>query len=314
VDEFDLIRRYFQWPPADPDVLIGVGDDGAVMRPAADKDLIAVVDTCVAGVHFPEALDPADIGYRAVVVNVSDIAAMGGLPRWMTMALTLDATDEAWLDRFARGVANAGSKYSVDLVGGDITRGGQKVISVQIIGDVEAGRALTRDGAEEGDYIYVSGTPGDAALGLSVIEGGAATGPHFDYLAQRFVRPSARLALAQHIAPIATAAIDLSDGLYADLGKLLAASGVAGEIELGSLPLSSAMRAVAGEEDALQFALGGGDDYELCFTSPEGALHPDNHAGTTITRIGRVFEGEGLRCLRNGEAFLYESAGYRHFQ
>jgi thiamine-monophosphate kinase len=315
VDEFEIIRRYFARTPSDASVLIGVGDDGAVMRPAPGRDLVSVVDTCVAGVHFLTSLDPADIGYRAVAVNVSDMAAMGARPRWMTMALTLDKADDEWLDGFARGVFEAGSRYGTALVGGDITHGAEKVISIQVTGDVEAGKAMTRDGAAPGDDIYVSGTPGDAALGLSIIESGAPSGEHADYLVRRFTRPSPRLALGQRIAGIASAAIDLSDGLFADLDKLLAASGVAGEIELDALPRSDAMGAVVSSDDALRFALGGGDDYELCFTAAEPSIVDiAQEAGTRITRIGGVVEGAGLHCTHSGERYAYESPGYRHFR
>jgi thiamine-monophosphate kinase len=315
VDEFEIIRRYFTRSSSDPDVLLGVGDDGAVMRPAPGRDLVTVVDTTVAGVHFPEALDPADVGYRAVSVNVSDIAAMAGRPRWMTMALTLDEADDEWLEAFARGVYDAGAEYGVELVGGDITHGGGKVISIQITGDVEAGKALTRTAAKPGDGIFVSGTPGDAALGLSIIESGAPSGDHVNYLVRRFSRPTARVALGQRIAATASAAIDLSDGLFADLGKLLAASGVAGEIELAKLPLSDAMSATVSRDDALYFALGGGDDYELCFTSRDDAVEmAGENSGIAVTRIGRVIEGAGLGCTLDGERYQYESPGYRHFE
>ena len=315
MDEFEIIRRCFSRAPSDESVLIGVGDDGAVMRPAPGRDLVSVVDTCVAGVHFPASLDPADIGYRAVAVNVSDIAAMGARPRWMTMALTLDAADNAWLDGFARGVFEAGARFGTELVGGDITHGAEKVISIQITGDVTAGKMLTRGGAAAGDDIYVSGTPGDAALGLSIIESGAPSGEHADYLVRRFTRPSPRLALGQRIADSASAAIDLSDGLFADLDKLLAASGAAGEIDLDTLPRSDAMGAMVGSGDALTFALGGGDDYELCFTAADPSIVGiAQEAGTRITRIGGVVEGEGLHCTRGGERYDYESPGYRHFR
>ena len=207
MDEFEIIRRYFSGVPSDQSVLIGVGDDGAVMRPGTGRDLVAVVDTCVAGVHYPISLDPADIGYRAVAVNVSDIAAMGARPRWMTMALTLDEADDAWLDGFARGIFDAGAQYGVELVGGDITHGVEKVISIQVTGDVETGKALTRGGAAPGDDIYVSGTPGDAALGLSIIESGAPSGEYVNYLVRRFTRPSPRLLLGQRIADAASAAL-----------------------------------------------------------------------------------------------------------
>lgn len=314
MDEFEIIRRYFTPVSTDPAVRIGVGDDGAVLRVAPDRDLVTVVDTMVADVHFPLSLPPADVGYRAVAVNLSDIAAMGGRARWMTLALTLAQADPDWLEQFSRGLLEAADEAAVILVGGDMTRGEQTVMSVQITGDIPSGQALTRSGARPGDGIFVTGTVGDAAAGLASLQDGTSSDAA-QFLARRFARPTARLAVGQWLLTRASAAIDLSDGLFTDLGKLLTASGVAGNIEVGDIPLSPQMRSAANADEALQYALAGGDDYELCFTARDDALpHEGMIAGVAFTRIGRVGGGKGLSCTRGGRAYAFSSHGYRHFE
>ncbi|MDX1403903.1 MAG: thiamine-phosphate kinase [Woeseiaceae bacterium] len=316
MDEFEIIRRYFVRASSDSDIRIPIGDDGAVLQPSPDHDLVSVVDTLVSGVHFPESLEPADVGYRSVVVNLSDVAAMGARPRWMTLALTLREASHAWLERFAQGLFEAADEYAVTLVGGDTTRGSETVISVQILGDVRPGSALTRSGAAPGDGIFVTGCVGDAAAGLSILQSGAADSEDVDYLVRRFARPSARVAVGAAIAEFAHAAIDVSDGLYGDLEKMLLASGVAGSLELSKLPLSPQLTRLVKRDDALQFALSGGEDYELCFTAdPDAAAIEElaEHLGVAISRIGGVNEGNGITCLSDGRPFDYSHPGYRHF-
>lgn len=315
MDEFEIINRFFARPVTDEAIAVGIGDDGAVLRPAPGRDLLTVVDTTVCGVHFPETLAADAVGYRAVAVNVSDIAAMGGRPRWMTLALTLREADPAWLDAFAAGVFEAADTWDVTLVGGDTTHGGELVVSVQVIGDVEAGTALTRAGARPGDAIYVSGTPGDAAAGLSLLQSGGPAEGSGRYLVDRFLRPGARVALGQQLRLMANAAIDVSDGLYTDIEKLLATSGVAGRLDLDAVPMSPEILSLVSAEDAMRFALTGGDDYELCFTASEEALGDGAElAGVRVTRIGRVSEGSGLSCALNGEPYSFHDDGYRHFR
>lgn len=316
MDEFEIIRRYFARESSGEGIRVGIGDDGAVLIPAHDRDLISVVDTLVSGIHYPETLAPADIGYRAVAVNLSDVAAMGARPRWMTLALTLESAEPDWLEGFARGLFEAADEHALALVGGDTARGEQTVISVQIIADVDPGKAMLRAGAEEGDAIYVTGTVGDAAAGLSILQSGLPGSDDVDYLIRQFTRPAARIEAGAAIAAVAHAAIDLSDGLYADLEKLLAASGVAGSLELADIPLSSQITNLMDEDDALRFALGGGDDYELCFTTSaaeDKIADISERAGVSITRLGQVLEGSGLKCTRNGDEYDYQDAGYRHF-
>lgn len=317
LDEFELIRRYFRHAAADDSVVLGVGDDGAVLQPQAGRELVTVIDTLVEDVHFPTDLAADAIGYRAVAVNLSDIAAMGARPRWMTLALTLDDANEAWLEKFSDGLFAAAAPHAVSLVGGDTTRGRQKVISIQVTGDIEPGRSITRAGAAVGDSIYVSGSLGDAAAGLSFIKARDVSSEDKKLLADRFCRPTARLALGQALAGIASAAIDVSDGLYADLGKLLEKSQVGASIDTENIPLSGALVNTCGTDAALQFALAGGDDYELCFT-----VHPDNEqtaimraqqCNVSIARIGELEAGNSLSCTRAGTAFEFEHGGYRHF-
>ena len=232
MDEFELIRRYFVRPPDEAGgVRVGVGDDGAVLEPSKGRALVAVVDTLVEGVHWPAELPPADVGFRAVAVNVSDVAAMGGWPRWMTLALTLAEADERWLDEFTAGLFQAAEQFGTALVGGDTTRGAQTVVTVQVTGEVDPVHVLTRSGARPGDGLYVTGTTGDAAAGLRLLgTRSEASEADREYLVARFARPRVSLDFAVSIARIASAAIDVSDGLYADAAKLLAAC--IGEIAL----------------------------------------------------------------------------------
>ena len=234
----------------------------------------------------------------------------------MTLALTLESAEPDWLEGFARGLFEAADEHALALVGGDTTRGEQTVIIVQIIGDVDPGKAMLRAGAQPGDAIYVTGTVGDAAAGLSILQSGLPGSDDVDYLIRQFTRPAARIEAGAAIAAVAHAAIDLSDGLYSDLEKLLAASGVAGSLELADIPLSSQITNLMDEDDALRFALGGGDDYELCFTTSaneDKIADISERAGVSITRLGQVLEGSGLRCTRNGDEYDYQDAGYRHF-
>lgn len=307
MDEFELIDRYFSRPANSPAVVAGVGDDGAVLRPAAGRELVTVIDTMVAGTHFPAAMAADDIGYRAVAINLSDIAAMGAEPRWMTLALTLVEADPDWLEAFAAGLYEAAAEWGVALVGGDTTRGDQLVISVQMEGDLEPGTAVYRSGAKPGDTIFVTGTVGDAAAGLSRF---SAT-PRDDYLVRRFARPTARVGVGRSLAGVAHAAIDVSDGLVGDLCKVLDASGAGAELDLQRLPLSKQLVAAVGRAQALEYALRGGDDYELCFTLPEPALPAAIAA--EVTAIGRVTNEPGLVCRDGDRLVAVDDAGYRHF-
>ncbi len=305
VDEFELIRRYFDRGAAGVGIPVGIGDDGAVLVPTPGLEQVQVIDTLVEGVHFPGLTAPEDIGYRAVAVNLSDIAAMGAVPRWMTLALTLGPVDEAWVEAFAAGLFEAAAEFGVALVGGDTTSGKSVVATVHISGEVEAGCALLRSGAQPGDSVFVSGTFGDAAGALALI----ARGDSDVDLSRRFRRPSPRLALGRQLVGRASAAIDVSDGLLGDLRKLLEASGAGARVDVEKVPLSGALRARFDADEQRRLALTGGDDYELCFTGPGEAL-----AGLDgVTAIGRITGSAGLECRLDGAIVDFDDSGYRHF-
>ncbi len=308
MDEFELIQKYFVRPDEGRGVVTGIGDDGAVLRPDAGRELISVIDTLVAAVHFPQDIDAADLGYRAVAVNLSDIAAMGACPRWMTLALTIPDANEHWVSRFAEGLHAAAAEHGVALVGGDTTQGDNVVVSVQITGDVVEGGAIHRSGAATGDAIFVTGTVGDAAAGLELLK----VGQGDDFLSARFLRPAARVAFGQSLVGVASAAIDVSDGLYTDLQKLLSASGVGAELDIECLPLSDALQSKFDLESQRRFALSGGDDYELCFTALKDVLIDANDL--RVTQIGVITDGEELVCRDACGIVEYDDSGYRHFQ
>ncbi len=304
LSEFTLIYRYFSALGRGPAVDLSVGDDCAILHLDAGERLATSVDTMVEGVHFPADSFPEDIGFRAVAVAASDLAAMGARPIAMTLALTLPAADELWLHAFSQGIAAAASEFRLPLVGGDTTRG-PLTITVQVMGALPLDRALLRGGARPGDGLYVSGFLGDAAAALAVLAGDWRPAPaHQQYLLDRFNRPRARLELGMALLGSASAAIDISDGLLADAGHIAAASGVRLRIDPGLLPLSAALASHADPAQARRWALTGGDDYELCFCLPAGA---DTPAG--CTRIGWVERGSGVDCGLD----LGGNTGYQHF-
>jgi len=302
--EFSLIDRYFSGLGSGKSVDLAVGDDCAILRLAADERVAASVDTQVAGVHFPAQALPGDIAYRAVSAAASDLAAMGARPLGMTVALTIPEADEPWLSAFSKGLEDAVRVYDLPLVGGDTTRGPLSV-SVQVMGALPQDRALLRSGARVGDAVFVSGTLGDAAGALAVLQGRWQPEPaHADYLLDRFNRPRARIDLGRELLDSATAAIDLSDGLLADAGHIAKASGVRLCIEPDLVPLSSALSSRSDRDAILEWSLAGGDDYELCFCLAPGEAPPSG-----CTRIGRVESGAGVDC---GRAIDF-SPGYQHF-
>ncbi|HFD79356.1 MAG TPA: thiamine-phosphate kinase [Gammaproteobacteria bacterium] len=313
LSEFDIIEQFFRRPPRRNDVVLGIGDDAALLEVPQGQLLVSAVDTLVAGRHFPPQADPFDIGYKSLAVNLSDLAAMGAMPAWATLALTLPQATDDWLEAFAGGFFGLAREHGVELVGGDTTRGPLSV-SVQLQGFVEPQRVLRRAGARPGQAILVSGTPGDAAWALKQWQAGQAVDP---LLLQRLNRPQPRVALGRSLGGVATAAIDVSDGLLADLGHLLAASGCAATLWIERLPRSAAL-AVHAFDDTLAYQLGGGDDYELCFTVDFSRLDEvaelARQAGTTVTEIGRVEEGTGIRCLHeDGRRYRPERVGFDHF-
>ena len=306
VDEFELIERFFNRRVSSPGVAVGIGDDGAVLQPSPGHDQVQVIDTLVEGVHFPADSQAEDIAYRAVAVNLSDIAAMGARPCWMTLALTMPPKNDQWLAGFASGLFAAAGEFDVALVGGDTTSGDAVVATVHITGEVQSGKALLRSGAKVGDTIFVTGTMGDAAAGLELLGRGESD----SFLTHRFLRPRARIESGCGLVGRASAAIDVSDGLVGDLKKLLDASGVGAELDIDCVPMSDAIKAHFDESQRTRFALTGGDDYELCFTARQDVV-----AGIAdITAIGKVTGGPGLICRQNGVIVEWADSGYRHFQ
>ena len=320
--EFDLIELIRQrTAQSRDDVRLGIGDDAAVLAVPAGQELAVAIDTLVEGVHFPRGTAAADIGWKALAVNLSDLAAMGASPAWALLSLTLPAGDAAFVEGFVDGFSQLAQPHRLALVGGDTTRG-PLAISVVVHGFVPPGKALTRSSARVGDAVLVTGTLGDAAAGLHAVQqlspsdDGQAT--LRDYLIGRLNRPTPRLAAGIALRGQAHACVDISDGLLADLGHICVASGVGAEIEAALLPRSSALLELYDEASALRFALSGGDDYELCFTVPASRLaqvQADlSRLGCGVTRIGRIVEGEGVRVRGDdGEWLDTPQSGWEHF-
>ncbi len=315
MSEFDLIRRFFSAAGSPrEDVALGVGDDCALLRVPPGSELAVSIDTLVAGAHFLGDCDPAGLGHKCLAVGLSDLASMGAEPAWATLALTLPRADVDWISGFASGFSDLALNAGVALVGGDTTRG-PLTISVQVQGFVPAGQAITRGGAGPGDLVCVSGTPGDAGLALRGLQMGRTVS---DYLRDRLERPSPRIALGLALRGLATAAIDVSDGLAADLGHVLEQSGVGAEIELESLPLSPEVARLVAEDGDWDLPLASGDDYELCFTLPpdrRGELERIANACRCALRvIGRVIPGARADFrLSDGSAWRSARAGFDHF-
>jgi len=315
VDEFDLIRRFFRRPAVRAETRLGIGDDAALLAPPPGQTLVATVDTMVAGVHFFPDVDPAALGYKLLAVNLSDLAAMGAEPAWVLLALTLPEADSDWLADFAEGLFALAGRYRVDLVGGDTTRG-PLTLSLQALGWVPEGEALRRCGARPGDGIYVSGTLGGAALGLKMLKGALAW--RDEAAVERLLRPRPRVELGLALRGLAGACIDVSDGLAADLGHILAASGVGALIEWDRLPLAAAVRRYVAETGDWRLPLEGGEDYELCFVLSDAAAGklarrlPET--GVAWHRIGTIQKEQGLRIDKGGMVIPLPPAGYRHFR
>jgi thiamine-monophosphate kinase len=315
--EFEVITRYFsQTFPCRDDVVLGIGDDAALCVAPVGMQLVIAIDTLVAGVHFPQTTTPKDIGYKALAVNLSDIAAMGAIPAWMTLALTCPpTTDDNWLADFSCGLRKLAECYQISLIGGDTTAG-PLTITIQVIGLAPWQSALYRHGAKPGDGIYVTGTLGDAGLGLASIQQQLRLPASIRHTVEsRLNRPTPRLREGQALRGIANSVIDISDGLIADLGHILTASQVGASIYLDRLPLSKALRNYLPVEVAWQLALSAGDDYELCFTVPQHQEEGLSKALKTAsyTRIGIIEGLPGLRCFdAHGQIFTPNEQGYQH--
>ncbi|KAA9130749.1 thiamine-phosphate kinase [Marinihelvus fidelis] len=315
MNEFGLIDRLRAAMPAPgPGLALGIGDDAAVFDLPTGQQLVACTDTLNTGIHFPDDTDPAAIGHKSLAVNLSDLAAMGADPAWALLNLSLPDTCPDWLDAFAAGFAALAGPSGITLAGGDTTRGALSV-TVTALGFVPAGQALTRDGARPGDRVVVSGTLGDAALALSRLGSDA---PPAAAQRDRLDRPTPRLELGRRLRGLATACIDISDGLAADLGHILAASAVGAHLDATRLPASTALASLPFAQ-RLSLQATGGDDYELCFTLPAAhaaeldALAAD--AGVALTDIGEITPGDALEWSGPGgqPVRLDTAAGYDHF-
>jgi thiamine-monophosphate kinase len=331
VKEFDLIARIRQRAATRGDVVLGIGDDGAVLRVPPGHDLVVVSDTLNTGVHFPVTTAPFDIGWKALAVNLSDLAAMGATPAWCTLALSLPEASEAWLDPFLDGFLGLAAQHGCALVGGDTTRGPLS-LCVTAHGLLPHGTALLRSGARPGDDLWVTGTLGDAAAALSQWsrhsrEGGnpGATTPRHSResgnpapsatLRHRLDRPTPRVQTGIALRGLATACIDISDGLTADLGHILAASNVGATLDLDTLPTSPALRDAFAPRDYRAFQLTGGDDYELCFTAPPSARAAIASFNLDATRIGHIDATPGLRLHdAHGDTPADTTEGWDHFR
>ncbi|MEO7391792.1 MAG: thiamine-phosphate kinase [Ramlibacter sp.] len=314
--EFDLIDRYFKRPARRN--ALGIGDDCALLAPAPGMQLAVSSDMLVEGRHFLSTVDPFKLGHKALAVNLSDLAACGAKPLAFTLALSMPQADETWLEPFSRGLLALADAQGCELVGGDTTRGPLN-ICITVFGEVPAGQALLRSGAQDGDDIYASGTLGDARMALEVFRGQlSVAGGIFDAARARMEQPTPRVALGLALRGIATSAIDVSDGLLGDLGHILRASVVGARIDTDVARGLIASPGELDKEQQLEYVLAGGDDYELIFTAPGSARNAVDSAAresrTVVTRIGRIEAEPGLRLVDGqGQRIERRYASFDHF-
>lgn len=317
ISEFEIIRKYFTRPA--PSTVLGVGDDCALIAPRPGMTLAISTDMLTAGVHFFPDAEPGKLGHKALAVNLSDVAAMGADPRWVTLAIALPEADEKWIAAFADGFFRLARRFDVDLIGGDTTRG-PLAISVTAIGEVPPGLALRRDAARAGDEIWVSGATGEAALGLAHLQGRVELkGAALEACLARLHAPEPRVELGGRLRGFARAAIDVSDGLLADLGHILEASGVGAELEWEKLPRAEAIARCPDRALVAECLLAGGDDYELVFTAPPPKRAEieavGRELGLELTRIGTAVRGKPQAKLLDAQEKVIPAArtGYDHF-
>ncbi len=319
--EFELIKQYFSFSRLNRDAVIeGIGDDCAVLSVPAKRQLVTSVDTLVDGVHFFSDMDPADIAYKSLAVNVSDLAAMGAKPLGFTLALALPNVNADWLKAFSAGLQQASEAFDIPLIGGDTTQG-PLTITINVLGMVKSDKVLLRKSAQLDDDIWVTGYLGDAAAALDLHDKAQAQqlNEAEDYLWQRLLRPSPPIAFAKKLAKLVHAAIDISDGLLADLGHILEKSHCSAKVKVSSLPLSEQLIQCVGIEAARDFALNGGDDYELCFTAKPSMrnkiLNLAEDFKVNVHRIGTIVdEAKGeLQLVLNGKPYQSKRQGWQHF-
>jgi len=315
--EFDIIEQYFFRNNTDnPSVHLGIGDDAAITSIPAGMEQVIAIDTLVEDIHFKKETSAYAIAWKALAVNLSDMAAMGATPCWFTLALTLPEVSESWLVDFSNGLFALADQYKISLIGGDTTKG-PLTVSIQVAGHIPHGKALLRSGAKPGDHIYVTGNIGDGRAGLAVQQSGVVDSDDA-YLLQRLQQPVARIAFGQSLVGMANACIDISDGLLADLLHILVASGTGASIELDKMPISDACKNKCESLQLSPLALAqGGDDYELCFTIPEQKLSMldcnCDELGIKVTQIGIIESETGLRCYEKNKLLDITHTGYQHF-
>jgi len=314
--EFNVIKQYFTHPTAHTD--LGVGDDAALIKVTAGHQLVVSTDMSLVGVHFFSDAEPYDIGWKSLAVNVSDIAAMGGNPKWATLSIALPNINNIWLLEFSRGLLACAKAFNIDLIGGDTTKGPLS-ISIQIMGEVPTGKALTRSGAKDDEDIWVSGHLGSAALGLKLLQKKLSTindETRFTCL-KAINTPQPRVALGQALSNIASSCIDISDGLLADLSHILRASNVGATIQLESIPCLPGIRALLEEPDTQHLVLTGGEDYELCFTAPkeqrEIIMDIAMKLRLQLMRIGATNNTNKLNVSFRNQNLKLAKLGFDHF-
>jgi len=316
--EFELIKQFFtEQAVKRKDVLLGIGDDCAVVSSTENQNIVVTTDTLVAGVHFPLGTSPKAIGHKAVAVNLSDIAAMGAKPSWISLAITLPEVNDDWLSEFCSGVFELCEYYNVQLIGGDTTQGPLS-ITITAQGITPEGKYLSRSGAKSGDWLYVTGELGDAALALQHYKESVLTeNDIIEQVQNKLDFPKPRVLAGQALREYASAAIDISDGLLSDLGHICQASNVGANIVLDAIPLSDAMKKSQLFDDSVHLALNGGDDYELLFTVSEdkkvGMETALSHAGTVITCIGQINASQIISTTLNNKAVPIRNSGFEHF-
>ncbi len=314
--EFDIIKKHFDFEQEySQSVVKSIGDDCAILDIPKNKQLVTSTDTLVAGVHFFDDVSPADLAYKALAVNVSDLLAMGAKPLAYTLAISLPETDKQWLKAFSQSLQKASQHFAINLIGGDTTQGPLS-ITLNVMGLVKKGKALCRDAAELGDDIWLTGALGSARSALK-LHGKKLLSDDEQFLWQSLIRPNLPFKFAKKLPKFANSAIDLSDGLLADLGHIMVQSRLGAKLVVETLPIAEALIEVEGLEQARQFALAGGDDYQLCFTANKKYRKliekRANKTDTQVTRVGEIIE-QGYEVLLNGEAYSITENSWQHFK